>query len=98
MPPRDTPIEKKQLERRRFLQALSVIWTLPWRESLAHADQPAPPKRMVIICTSFGLYGPSFFPEKAGRDYEPSEYLKILNDLRDQFTVFSGISHREMGG
>ena len=53
---------------------------------------------MVCICTGFGLYGPSFFPEKAGRDYEPSEYLKVLDDLRDQFTVFSGISHPEIGG
>ena len=60
--------------------------------------ETSPPKRMVQICTSFGLYGPSFFPRKPGRDYEPSEYLTILNDLRDQFTVFSGISHPEIGG
>jgi hypothetical protein len=53
---------------------------------------------MVCICTGFGLFGPSFFPEKAGRDYEPSEYLKVLGDLREQFTVFSGISHPEIGG
>jgi hypothetical protein len=53
---------------------------------------------MVNVCTSFGLYGPSFFPEKAARDYEPSEYLAILKDLRDQFTVFSGISHPDIGG
>jgi hypothetical protein len=53
---------------------------------------------MVNICTNFGLYGPSFFPEKAGSDYEPSEYLRVLGDLRNQFTVFSGISHPEIGG
>lgn len=53
---------------------------------------------MVSICTNFGLYGPSFFPEQAGRDYQPSEYLKVLGDLRSQFTVFSGIAHPEIGG
>ena len=46
----------------------------------------------------FGLYGPSFVPAQVGRDYEASEYLQILGDLRDQFTVFSGISHPEIGG
>ena len=53
---------------------------------------------MVQVCTSFGLYGPAFFPDQPGQDYEPSEYLAILKDLRSQFTVFSGISHPEIGG
>ena len=84
--------------RRQFLRTSSVLLALPWLESLARADEQAAPRRMVNICTSFGLYGPSFFPEKAGRDYEANEYLKVLGDLRDQFTVFSGISHPEIGG
>ncbi len=84
--------------RRHFLKTSSVLLTLPWLESLARADEPAPPRRMVNVCTSFGLYGPSFFPTAAGRDYEPSEYLRVLNDLRSEFTVFSGISHPDIGG
>jgi hypothetical protein len=84
--------------RRRFLQAGSVLFALPWLESLAPANEQSPPRRMVNICTSFGLYGPAFFPAQPGRDYEPSEYLSILNELRDHFTVFSGISHPEIGG
>jgi hypothetical protein len=84
--------------RRQFIRTSSVLLALPWLESLARAEEKAPPRRIVNICTGFGLYGPSFFPEKAGKDYEPSEYLKILNDYRDQFTVFSGISHPEIGG
>src|SRR5580658_8252277 len=84
--------------RREFIRTGSALLALPWLESLAVAGTPAPPRRLVSICTGFGLYGPSFFPEKAGRDYEPSEYLKILGDLRDQFTVFSGIAHPEIGG
>src|SRR6202012_3635988 len=74
------------------------ILALPWLESLVPAQEKAPPRRIINVCTSFGLYGPSFFPTKAGRDYEASEYLKVLGDLRDQFTVFSGISHPDIGG
>jgi hypothetical protein len=84
--------------RRRFLQSSGVVLALPWLESLAPAAESAGPRRIVNVCTAFGLYGPSFFPEKAGHDYEPSEYLKVLGDLRNQFTVFSGISHPEIGG
>jgi hypothetical protein len=90
-----------RLTRRQVLRAGSTILALPWLESLgraAAADEKVPPKRLINICTSFGLYGPSFFPTQAGRDYEASEYLQILGDLRDQFTVFSGISHPEIGG
>lgn len=87
------------LNRRNFIRTSSAFLALPWLESLASgAEGPPPPKRMVNVCTSFGLYGPSFFPEQAGSDYKPSEYLDILKDVRDQFTVFSGISHPEIGG
>ena len=91
-------MQNKVINRRRFLESSSVVLALPWLESLALANETAPPKRMVNICTSFGLYGPSFFPEKSGKDYEASEYLKSFEDLRQHFTVFSGISHPEIGG
>lgn len=86
-------------DRRRVLRAGSAVLALPWLESLARADEKAPPKRIISVCTSFGLYGPAFFPAKAGTGYEASEYLKVLGaDLRDRLTVFSGISHPDIGG
>src|SRR5205814_10104085 len=45
-----------------------------------------------------GMYGPNFFPSKAGKDYEASRYLKQLQTNRDRFTVFSGMSHRYAAG
>ena len=88
-----------QPSRRQFIRTSSSLLALPWLESLAGAADPAPPpRRMVSICTGFGLYGPSFFPTQAGRGYEASEYLKVLEDLREHFTVFSGISHPQIGG
>ena len=84
--------------RRQVLRAGAGVLALPWLESFSSAAEPAPPKRMINICTGFGLYGPAFFPGQAGMDYKPSEYLEILGDLRKQYTVFSGISHPEIGG
>ncbi len=86
------------VSRRQFIRTSSAALALPWLESLSAAAAPPSPRRMVAICTGFGLYGPSFFPKQPGRDYTVSKYLEILGDLRDQFTVFSGISHPQMGG
>jgi Protein of unknown function (DUF1552) len=91
------------LSRRQVLRVGAVVLGLPWLDSLAGGAEPVAkagtaPKRMVNICANFGLYGPSFFPEKPGRDYTASEYSAVLGDLREQFTIFSGIAHPHMGG
>ncbi|MFN0077259.1 MAG: DUF1552 domain-containing protein [Prosthecobacter sp.] len=84
--------------RRQFLRASSTLLALPWLETFAEGGSPTPPKRIITVCTNFGLYGPSFFPSTAGADYEMSEYLQVLKDFRNDFTVFSGISHPDIGG
>ncbi len=86
------------LNRRNFIRAGSALLALPWLEGVSGAADPTPPKRMVCLNADFGFYGPSFFPQQAGRDYEMSEYLRIVEAFRDDFTVFSGISHPEIGG
>ncbi len=48
---------------------------------------------MVCVCAPLGFYPPHFFPEKAGKDYEPTPYLEMLKDHRDDFTVISGLMH-----
>lgn len=85
--------------RRTFLQAAGVSLALPWMESLgAKGDEPSPPKRMVLICSALGLHGPALFPSKTGAHYESTEYLELLKDHRDDFTLFSGLSHPDQGG
>jgi hypothetical protein len=84
--------------KRDFIRAGFAVLGLPWLETFARAADAAPPKRMISICTNFGLYAPAFFPEQKGADYAPSEYLTILNELRSHYTVFSGISHPDIGG
>jgi hypothetical protein len=39
------------------------------------------------------MHSPFLFPETAGLDYEPTRYLKLLEEHRGDFTLFSGVSH-----
>jgi hypothetical protein len=97
-------VTRRQLPRRSFLRAAGVSLALPFLDAMvpAFADRPrdstAPPKRMVAIMTDLGMLSEHFFPQQPGRDYEPTKYLSLLRDFRDQFTVFSGLSHPEVDG
>jgi Protein of unknown function (DUF1552) len=90
-----------KLNRRRFLRAAGVSLALPWLDALAPrralGAAAKPPQRMVCICTPLGLHPPHFFPEKDGKDYPLSPYLEVLKELRDDFTVISGLAHPDMG-
>lgn len=57
-----------------------------------------PPRRMICINTTLGLHTPNLFPEKTGRDYALTPYLEAIEDHRNDFRVFSGLSHPEVDG
>ena len=61
-------------------------------------EQMAPPKRMVLICNALGLHSPSLFPKTSGTDYVNTEYLELLKEHRNDFTLFSGLSHPDQNG
>ena len=84
------------MNRRTFLRGTGVAMGLPLLDAMAATA--APKRRMVLMCKSLGLHTPFLFPEKAGRDYEPTPYLKVLQDFRNDFTVFSGLSHPGVDG
>jgi hypothetical protein len=88
------------IDRRRFLRGAGVALALPFLDSMAPAfARPADkPRRMLGICNNLGLLGDQFFPSGKGRDYVPSAYLKLLQDHRDDFSVFSGVSHPNVDG
>src|SRR5271154_1471821 len=83
--------------RRTFLRGAGVALALPLLESMVPAfAQKGPdvkPRRMLAICNNLGLLGGEFFPTGAGRDYVPSPYLKLLQEHRNDFSVFTGVSH-----
>ena len=88
-----------QISRRTFLRGSGVALALPFLDSMlpkrglgADANvKGGVPRRMVCICTNYGLYGPALFPENTGRNYTLSPYLEILKEHRNDFTLFSGI-------
>src|SRR6476469_7567747 len=90
-----------RITRRTLLRAAGVSLALPLLESralLADGANAIPPRRIIFICGCLGLHAPDFFPQQTGRDYEPSTYLQELSDFRRDFTVFSGLSHPDVGG
>jgi hypothetical protein len=62
------------------------------------AQAAAPPRRMLIIANNLGVLPKYFFPQGAGKDYELSPYLAALAEFRNDFTVFSGLSHPGVTG
>jgi hypothetical protein len=83
--------------RRRFLRGAGVILALPFLDrsltGFAHATESQPPQRMLLISNNLGVLPKSFFPQTSGPDYELSPYLASLAEFRNDFTVFSGLSH-----
>jgi hypothetical protein len=94
----------KRLDRRTFLRSSGVAVALPFLDAMlpvgtaAASAKSESPRRLVLVGLPLGMYAPNFFPDKAGRDYEPSRYLKVLLPHREHFTVFSGMSHRYAPG
>ncbi len=91
-----------QISRRRFLQSTGVSLALPWLDAFLPRSRGAATDlsrtHMVCICTSLGLHAPFLFPKETGADYSPTPYLEILKDVRDDFTLFSGLSHPDQTG
>ena len=68
------------------------------RPAFAASGKADVPRRMVAVQTNMGILPQFFFPEQGGKDYALSPYLKRLEKVRDQFTVFSGVSHPGVAG
>ena len=109
VPPQITPRIRKGAtdhdrtrSRRQFLKGVGVLLSLPTLESLrpalAKAEKLTKPRRMLAICNNLGLLPDYFFPKEAGRGYTLSPYLEKLASHRDDFTVFSGVSHPDVDG
>lgn len=92
----------KHLSRRTVLRGAGVSLALPLLEAMrpafARAVEEKKAKRFVGVSLALGLHNPNLVPEGAGRDYQPSRYLRSLQDLRGDFTVVSGSSHPGVTG
>src|SRR4051812_32719947 len=88
------------LSRRTLLRGVGVGLALPLLDAMAplRAQSAGPPRRLFAICNNLGLLPGDFFPTGEGAAYTPSPYLKILQEYRQDFTVFSGVSHPNVDG
>lgn len=93
---------KGSLNRRSFLKGTGVAMALPFLEALAPAGARANDvnarRRMVAINVGLGLHAPNMIPDEAGRDYAMTPYLETIREFRNDFTVFSGLSHPAVDG
>ncbi len=94
---------RRPVSRRAFLRGAGVALSLPMLDAMRPAfardqDPVKAPRRMLAVCNNLGLLPDEFFPTTAGRDYQPSPYLELLAEHRDDFTVFSGVWHPDVDG
>jgi hypothetical protein len=109
-PPRSPFVAAKPaLSRRRFLRGAGILLSLPLLDAMSPAFGAArrrsvsetpggKPRRMLAICNNLGLLPEPFFPKKKGRNYPLSPYLELIREHREDFTVFSGVSHPDVDG
>ena len=90
------------LPRRTFLRGFGITLGLPMLECMtpvfARAAQATTPKRMLVIANNLGVLPKNFFPTTTGHDYALSPYLEMLAEVRNEFSVFSGLSHPGVTG
>ncbi len=89
------------MNRRSFLRGSGIALALPLLPSLVRGAEPkAPPRRILAVCNNLGMLPEKFFPAPAqkGRDYVLSPYLEVLKARRNDFTVFSGVTHPDVDG
>ena len=91
------------LDRRRFLRGSGVAVALPLLDAMTPAFTRAAasataPRRFVAMNAGLGFHGPSLFPETPGKNYALTPYLEQLKAHRQDFTLFSGLSHPSQNG
>ncbi len=91
------PCPSASVARRSFLKGVGVTLALPFLECMtpvfSRAAQVETPRRMLLISNNLGILPKPFFPGQTGRGYDLSPYLQELAEYRQNFTVFSGLSH-----
>lgn len=105
------------LDRRTVLKGAGVSLSLPWLEGMtaglsAAQKRTAPelPRRLCCVMFPYGVAMPrdgtperqwGWFPTGEGKDYQYTNVLDPLTPLKDEVTVFAGLSHprcRSMNG
>jgi len=93
------------LNRRMFLRGAGMALALPWFETFASgaANQEETPRRFVSVYHPDGVGLPlktdpawkdwSWFPRGGEKDFVLTKVLDVLEPLRSDITIYSGLSH-----
>lgn len=92
------------MKRRRFLRSAGIGLALPWMETFANAKEPEERvARFVSIYHPDGVGLPrqddpawkdwSWFPQGGERDFRFTKVLDVLEPLRNEIAIYSGLSH-----
>lgn len=96
---------RSSMQRRTFLRGAGIALALPWLESTAVAapQADATPKRFLSVYHPDGVGLPlksdpawsdwSWFPRGGEKDFELTKVLDVLEPLRNDITIYSGLSH-----
>ncbi|MGJ8679983.1 DUF1552 domain-containing protein [Paraglaciecola sp.] len=96
-----------RLQRRSFLKGLGVAACLPYMECMADnkvnvGQRSAPAKRLAYVYTPNGVAVPglesehkewNWFPSGEGKNYQSTQVLKSLSNLKDDVSIIGGLSH-----
>ena len=100
-------VNLSSLDRRKFLRGAGVALALPWLETFADtaraASKPVQRKRLACFYLPDGVPMPlekdpsfkdwSWFPHGGRKDFKLTKCMETLETLRDELTVFSGLSN-----
>ena len=93
------------LSRRTFLRGTGLALALPWLESFSHgaSSKDETPRRFLSVYHPDGVGLPlksdpawedwSWFPRGGERDFKLTKVLDVLEPLRSEITIYSGLSH-----
>ena len=81
-----------------LLESMTPAFAAVTKRVAADLTPGGKPRRMFGICNNLGLLPEHFFPKETGQDYALSPYLELLKEHRNDFTVFSGVSHPDVDG
>ncbi len=100
----------KRISRRYVLRGAGVALTLPWLQVMAPTARAAdskfkpwtqskgPQPRIIFCYVPNGVNILQWMPSNAGKGYELSATLKLLEEVRDDFTLLTGLGHPRCTG
>ncbi len=90
------------LSRRTILRGTGVALALPWLEAMGPlqaragegADAAGPPVRLAALYMPNGIRADTWTPEQKGFNWQPSQTLQPLAELRGDVSVLTGLWHQ----